>query len=135
MLNWIYEAFGHAWGPLRLFDSFFFLAATGFAASALVTWTLLPRLWGRLPMDRGRAFAVDAEKSVGKPVSAGLIFVTIFCIAALVFVPLTARPLLTVPFVLAAMVVGFLVDRRCGFSVYQLAVMDLAVALGAALVI
>ena len=135
MLNWIYEALGHLWGPLRLFDSFFFLAATGFAVSALATWIVLPRLWSRLPTDRGRAFAVDADKSVGKPVSAGLVFVSLFCLAALAFVPLGGRPLLTVPFVAAAMVVGFLDDRRGGFSEYQLAVMDLAVAAGAAMVI
>lgn len=135
MLNWIYDVLGQAWGPLRLFDSFFFLAAAGFAVSALVTWTVLPRLWGRLPQDRGRAFAVDAEKSVGKPLSAGLIFISIFCLAALVFVPLSAKPLLTLPFVLAAMVVGFFDDRRGGFSEYQLALMDLGVAVGAAAVI
>ncbi|MDP3172890.1 MAG: hypothetical protein Q8M88_00470 [Phenylobacterium sp.] len=135
MLNWIYEVAGHAWGPLRLFDSFFFLAATGFAVSALATWVALPKLWARLPTDRGRAFAVDADKSLGKPISAGLIFVTIFCIAAALFVPLAARPLLTLPFILAAMVVGYLDDRRGGFTEYQLAVMDLVIALGAAMVI
>lgn len=135
MLNWIYGEFGQAWGPLRLFNSFFFLAAIGFAVSALVTWTTLPRLWGRLPQDRGRAFAVDAEKSVGKPLSAGLIFISIFCLAALVFVPLAAKPLLTLPFVAAAMVVGFFDDRHGGFSEYQLAIMDLGIALGAAAVI
>lgn len=135
MLNWIYSALGEAWGPLRLFNSFFFLAGIGFAACALVTWMVLPRLWGRLPTDRGRAFAVNAELSVGKPVSAGLIFISIFCIAAVIFVPLTSRALLTVPFVLAAMVVGYLDDRRGGFSEYQLAVMDAAIAVGAAMVI
>jgi phospho-N-acetylmuramoyl-pentapeptide-transferase len=135
MLNWIYDSFGQAWGPLRLFDSFFFLAGLGFAACALATWILLPRLWGRLPTDRGRAFAVNAEQSVGKPVSAGLIFITLFCVAALVFVPLTSRTLLTLPFVLAAMAVGYLDDRRGGFGEYQLALMDLAIALGAAAVI
>lgn len=135
MLNWIYSALGEAWGPLRLFNSFFFLAGIGFAACALVTWMVLPKLWGRLPTDRGRAFAVNAELSVGKPVSAGLIFISIFCIAAVIFVPLTSRALLTVPFVLAAMVVGYLDDRRGGFSEYQLAVMDAAIAVGAATVI
>ncbi|HEX5377678.1 MAG TPA: hypothetical protein VFW47_03855 [Phenylobacterium sp.] len=135
MLNWIYEAMGRSWGPLRLFDSFFFLAATGFAVCALATWVALPKLWKRLPTDRGRAFAVDAEKSLGKPLGAGLIFVTIFSLAAVLFVPLTARPLLTLPFLLAAMIVGYLDDRRGGFSEYQLAVMDLAVAVGAAMVI
>lgn len=132
MLNWIYGDFGQVWGPLRLFNSFFFLAAIGFAVSAMVTWIALPKLWARLPQDRGRAFAVDAEKSVGKPLSAGLIFISIFCLAALIFVPLNARALLTLPFVVAAMVVGFFDDRRGGFSEYQLALMDLAIALGAA---
>lgn len=135
MLNWIYTTLGEAWGPLRLFNSFFFLSAIGFATCALATWTLLPRLWSLLPTDRGRAFAVNADQSVGKPVSAGLIFVTLFCLASLIFVPITARPLLTVPFVLAALVVGYLDDRRGGFSEYQLAIMDAAVAVGAAAVI
>ena len=31
MLNWIYSTFGEAWGPLRLFNSFFFLSGAGFA--------------------------------------------------------------------------------------------------------
>lgn len=135
MLNWIYEVLGHTWGPLRLFNSFYFLAATGFAISALATWVVLPKLWRHLPKDRGRAFAVDADKSVGKPLSAGLIFVSIFCVATVVFVPLTGRPVLTLPFMVAAMIVGYLDDRRGGFSEYQLAVMDLAIALGASMVI
>ncbi len=135
MLNWIYSTLGEAWGPLRLFKSFFFLSGAGFAVCALGTWLLLPKLWGLLPTDRGRAFAVNAELSVGKPVSAGLIFVIIFCLASMVFVPLTAKPLLTVPFMLAALIVGYLDDRRGGFSEYQLAIMDAAIAFGAAAVI
>jgi phospho-N-acetylmuramoyl-pentapeptide-transferase len=135
MLTWIHLTLGRAWGPLRLFDSFFFLAAVGFAAGALATWFALPRLWSRLPTDRGRAFAVNAEQSVGKPLSAGLVFVSIFCIACLVFVPFDARCLWTLPFVVASMLVGFVDDRRGGLSEYQLAVLDLVVAAGAALVI
>ena len=135
MLSWIHSTLGHAWGPLRLFDSFFFLAGTGFAASALVTWVILPRLWSRLPTDRGRAFAVNAEMSVGKPISAGLIFVSVFCVACLIFVPFDARCLLTLPFMAGAMVVGYFDDRRGGFSEYQLALMDAAIAVGAAMVI
>ncbi|ODT64299.1 MAG: hypothetical protein ABS77_00915 [Phenylobacterium sp. SCN 69-14] len=135
MLNWIYTALGEAWGPLRLFNSFFFLSGMGFAACALATFVLLPRLWSLLPTDRGRAFAINADQSVGKPVSAGLIFVSIFCVASLIFVPISARALLTVPFMLAALAVGYLDDRRGGFSEYQLAVMDAAIALGAATVI
>jgi phospho-N-acetylmuramoyl-pentapeptide-transferase len=129
MLNWIYEVYGREFGPLRLFNSFFFLAAVGYATAALATWIALPRLWDSLPKDRGRAFAVNAEQSVGKPLSAGLVFVSIFCLAALVFIPFDGVPLRTLPFMAAAMLVGYLDDRRGGFSEYQLAAMDLAIAL------
>ncbi len=134
MLSWIDQTFGHLWGPLRLFQSFFFLSAVGFATCALVTWLVLPRLWRYLPTDRGRAFAVNAEQSIGKPVSAGVIFVSIFCVAALIFVPFS-RPLLTIPFVFAAMLVGYLDDRRGGFSEYTLATLDAIIAVGAAVAI
>ena len=36
---------------------------------SFLTWYLLPRYWQRLPTDRGRAFAVGATHSVGKPVA------------------------------------------------------------------
>jgi phospho-N-acetylmuramoyl-pentapeptide-transferase len=135
MLSWIDSSLGHVWGPLRLFQSFFFLSAAGFAVCALVTWFVLPKLWGQLPTDRGRAFAVNAEMSVGKPISAGLIFVSIFVVASLIFVPFGARCLLTLPCVVAAMIVGYFDDKRGGFSEYQLAVFDLIIALAAAVVI
>lgn len=136
MLSWIYHAFGQAWGPLRLFDSFFFLTGTGFAASALAAWQLLPRLWDRLPRDRGRAFAVNAEQSIGKPVSAGLIFVSIFLIASLIFLPFTSVAIRTLPLIAVAMAIGYFDDRRTGgFSEYQLAAMDAVVAIVAAVVI
>jgi len=133
MLNWISVNLGHVWGPLRLLNSFFFLAAVGYATAALATWWLLPRLWNRLPRDRGRAFAVGAEQSVGKPVSAGLIFVSIFCVTALIFLPFDALCLRTIPLILAAMTVGFYDDRRGGFTEYQLAAMDAVIAVVASI--
>jgi len=131
MLSWIAVNLGHVWGPLRLLNSFFFLAAVGYAFTALATWLLLPRLWKHLPKDRGRAFAVNAGQSVGKPVSAGVIFVTVFCIAALLFIRLDALCLRTLPMIVAAMGVGYLDDRRGGFNEYQLAAMDAFIAVGA----
>ena len=133
MLHWIYVALGRDFGPLRLFDSFFFLAAAGFATTALMVWTILPRLWNLLPRDMGRAFAVGAEASVGKPVSAGLIFVSLFCVACLVFLPFDALAMRIVPFVFVAMLVGYVDDRkRGGLSEYQLAGLDAALAIGSA---
>lgn len=136
MLSWLVSVFGHVWGPLRLLGSFFFLAGVGYGAAAVVTWVLLPRLWHRLPSDRGRAFAVNADASVGKPVSAGLIFVSVFVVASLIFVPFEARAIRTLPFMVVAMIVGFIDDRKPGgLSEYQLAGLDFIVALGAAAVI
>lgn len=135
MLSLISDVYGEFWGPLRLLNSFFFLSAVGFAATAIVTWIALPLLWRLLPTDKGRAFAVNADQSVGKPVSAGVIFVSIFCIASLLFVPVEARAIWTVPLVIAAMIVGYLDDQRGGFSEYVLAVADLVIALAVTLVI
>src|SRR5690348_3520970 len=106
MLSWLVSVLGDVWGPLRLLSSFFFLAGMGYATAALATWILLPRLWDRLPRDRGRAFAVNAEQSVGKPLSSGLIFVSVFAVCCLIFVPLDARAIRILPLMLAAMAVG-----------------------------
>ena len=135
MLSWIAVTFGHAWGPLRLLNSFFFLAAVGYAFAAVATFFLLPRFWDQLARDRGRAFAVNADQSVGKPVGAGLIFVAIFCLAAVIFVPFNAACLRTLPLIAAATLVGYLDDRRGGFSEYQLAAMDAAIAVAASIAI
>lgn len=135
MLDWLVSEFGHVWGPLRLLSSFFFLAGLGAAVAAVATWLLLPILWDRLPRDRGRAFAVSAEASVGKPVSAGLIFISVFGAASLVFVPLDAPALRILPLMLVAMIVGTIDDRKPGgLSEYLLAVLDFAIALGTAAV-
>jgi phospho-N-acetylmuramoyl-pentapeptide-transferase len=136
MLSWLVSVLGDVWGPLRLLNSFFFLAGMGYATAALATWVLLPRLWNRLPQDRGRAFAVNAEQSVGKPLSAGLIFVSVFIVCALIFVPLEARAIRVLPLMAVAMLVGFIDDRKQGgLSEYVLAVLDFAIALAAAGVI
>jgi phospho-N-acetylmuramoyl-pentapeptide-transferase len=136
MLSWMDAAFGHLWGPLRLLSSFFFLAGVGYGTAALATWILLPRFWDQLPRDRGRAFAVNAEQSVGKPVSAGLIFVSVFAAASLIFVPFDARAVRTLPFIVIAMFVGAVDDRTPGgLSEYRLAVLDFLIAFGAAAVI
>ena len=65
--------------------------------------------------------------------SAGLIFVSLFCVACLVFLPFDALAMRAVPFVFVAMLVGFVDDRkRGGLSEYQLAALDAALAIGSA---
>jgi phospho-N-acetylmuramoyl-pentapeptide-transferase len=62
-------------GPVRLFSSNIFLAGAGTAMAAGLVWWLLPKLWHLLPRDQGRAHAVGAEHSIGKPMSAGILFI------------------------------------------------------------
>lgn len=129
MLPLIADWLGDIFGPLRLFRSRLFLAALAAGLGAALTFWLLPRFWSMLPRDRGRAFAVGSEASVGKPMGAGLIFVPVFAFLALLVTPLAWPWLLVVACVLASMVVGYLDDRvEGGYSEYVLGAFDLVVS-------
>ncbi len=136
MLHELGLALGFLGGPTRLLTSYIFLAGVGTALSALVTWYALPRLWHLLPTDQGREFAVDAEKSIGKPVSGGLIFVPIFVVVALLATPFDIRFLELMGCVLVAMMVGYYDDAaEGGWSEYRLGAIDLGVAVVASMII
>jgi phospho-N-acetylmuramoyl-pentapeptide-transferase len=51
--------------------SHLFLLCAGAMLAALAVWRGLPRHWGRLPRDRGKAFVKDGQASAGKPTGAG----------------------------------------------------------------
>ncbi|MBD3645866.1 MAG: hypothetical protein HUJ31_00120, partial [Pseudomonadales bacterium] len=123
-------------GPFRLFTSYIFLAGLGTAAAALLTWWLLPKYWNLLPMDRGREYAVDADKSVGKPMSAGILFIPLFAGISLLVVPFDWMFVEILLCVLIAMVVGYLDDlAEHGWSEYRLGAIDLVIAFFASLII
>jgi len=123
-------------GPFRLLTSYIFLSGLGTALGALLTWWLLPRIWHRLPTDKGREFAVGAEESVGKPVSGGLVFIPIFGLLALLIVPFEWMFLEIVFLTLLAMIVGFLDDSAVGgWSEYRLGTIDLVIAVAASMII
>jgi len=133
MLPLIADWLGDAFGPLRLFQSHLFLAAFGAALAAVLSFWLLPRCWDRLPRDRGRAHAVGAAASVGKPMGAGIIFVPVFALIAVLVMPLSWPWLLVIACMLASMVIGFLDDRvEGGYSEYVLGAYDLLVSVLAA---
>jgi phospho-N-acetylmuramoyl-pentapeptide-transferase len=135
MLDFIGQSIGEVWGPARLFSSFFFLAACGATASVVATLYLLPKTWHLLPRDRGRAYAVDADKSVGKPVSAGIIMVSIFIGMGLLFVPFEPDFLLMLPVIAFSSIIGFIDDRSRGLSELALGSADLVTSLAAALIL
>lgn len=64
-----------------------------------------------LPRDAGRAFAINGSKSVGKPRGAGIIFISVFSIVCLLFIPLNTEFLLYLALTFAAMLSGYLDDR------------------------
>ena len=127
--QWLTESIG----PMRLFSSYLFLAGAGTAAAALLAWLSLPRLWQRLPTDQGRAHAVGAEKSIGKPMSAGIIFVPMMVLVAFLFVPTSEKVAGVLICLLLAMGVGYFDDRSLGgWSEYRLGALDLMISLLAA---
>jgi phospho-N-acetylmuramoyl-pentapeptide-transferase len=133
MLQAIADNFGHLFGPFRLFGSHLFLAGFVGAFCVLLTFWILPRYWRLLPKDQGRAFAVGAEASVGKPMGAGLLFIPVFAVATLLAVPLSWPHLTVIGCMLASMLVGFFDDRkRGGFSEYTLGAFDLVISIIAA---
>jgi phospho-N-acetylmuramoyl-pentapeptide-transferase len=136
VLAWLGEQLISIYGPFRLLTSHLFLIGLGGILSSLATWYLLPRVWKFLPTDKGRVFAVAAQQSIGKPVGAGIIFVPIFLIVALLVIPLDWRVLAILACIALAMLEGFLDDKsRGGWSEYILGAMDLALSFIAALVI
>ena len=136
MLPWLGSYLVDFFGPFRLFSSYLFLATLGTALAGATTWFLLPRLWNRLPRDGGRAHAVGAEQSVGKPVGAGLIFMTILVIVCLLVLPFDWCRLEIFGLVIVAMLVGFVDDRKPGgLSELQLGIADFVIALLGALAI
>ncbi len=134
MLPWISQYLEKIYGPFRLFNSYLFLAGIGTAMAAIATWYLLPQLWRYLPTDQGRAHAVGAQQSVGKPAAGGLIFIPIFVLVCLLILPFNVSYLGALGCVLLSMLEGWLDDRaksqgKGGLHEYQLGAMDLGISL------
>ncbi|MFP6805893.1 MAG: hypothetical protein VB957_01660 [Pseudomonadales bacterium] len=136
MLYYLGEYLSETVGPFLLFTSYIFLVGLGTALGAIATWWLLPKMWHLLPTDRGREYAVDAEKSIGKPVSAGVLFIPMFVIISILVVPFDWKFIEIMVCVIMAMTVGYFDDRALGgWSEYRLGAIDLVVAFLASMAI
>lgn len=122
------------WGPFRLLQSHAVLLASGTFAAAAVIAFFLPRLWNRLPRDRGKAICgPDGMKSAGKPTGAGY-YVTLLSLPVLVLcVPMDVWDALTMAALYAAMLFGYLDDRsRVPWGELRKGLLDAVVSLAAA---
>lgn len=136
MLPWLGEQLLSFYGPFRLLTSRLFLIGLGVILASAVSWYLLPRLGRYLPTDKGRAHAVGAQQSLGKPVGAGIIFVLVFFLVSLLIVPLELRFIGILLCVLLAMWEGFADDRiPGGWSELRLGLFDLGIAVVGALLL
>lgn len=127
------QALESLFGPFRLFSSHLFLIMGGTLVSFLLTFLLIPRAFSWLPSDRGRTFAVDGHVAKGKPTGAGIVFITVFAVIAVFFVPWGWRQLAILGLAYAAMLTGYLDDRsEAPWSEYLKGILDLVISLAAA---
>lgn len=110
-----------------------YIAFIGIMAAFVLTCFITSKFADYLPKDLGRDFAFDGKKSAGKPRGAGLIFVLVFCVLALIFGELSTENCLYLLLVMAAMLTGFLDDAsKAPWGEYKKGFLDLLIAVGVA---
>lgn len=93
------------------------------------TCFFLSKLADKLPKDAGRKFAHDGKLSAGKPRGAGLIFILVFAIAALLFVPFSVELCIYVILIVAEMLTGYMDDASENpWGEWKKGLLDLVVA-------
>lgn len=113
MLYYLSDLLQHLWGPFRLLKSHALLLGGGAFTAALLIGLFLPKLWDKLPRDRGKVLCKDlgGMKSAGKPTGAGF-YVTLLALPVLlVFVPLSVGDVCALIGMYAAMIFGYLDDK------------------------
>ncbi|MDY5633993.1 MAG: phospho-N-acetylmuramoyl-pentapeptide-transferase, partial [Treponema porcinum] len=98
-------------GPARLLQSYTVLIALALYSGFFVTYLLLPHFYSRLPHDRGREFTLTAEAAKGKPTGAGSVFITIYAIICILFVPMGILQSGVLTLTWLTMLTGFLDDK------------------------
>lgn len=110
---------------------------SGFAAlfALIVTFVALVAFRKFLPKDRGRAYASQADVSVGKPTGAGLFFITAVLLSAVIFLPIDPFSLFLYAVIFLSMIFGFLDDcSKIPWHEYFKGLLDLLVSISTAAV-
>lgn len=108
-------------------SSLFAFAGILFAFIATVLATA--KLCNYLPKDGGREFAHDGKLSAGKPRGAGIIFVLVFAVSVLIFIPLQAETTIYLILIIISMLTGFFDDAsETPWGEYKKGFLDLCVA-------
>lgn len=120
----------------NIFENFNYevICAIGIVFAFFVTFGVLKLFKDKLPKDEGRLFAHDGILSKGKPRGAGIIFIIVFAIATLLFVPIKAEYSIYVALVIGAMLTGYLDDASAvPWGPLKKGLLDFAIALVASI--
>lgn len=110
------------------------VAFAGVLFAFVVTCICLKYLGQKLPLDAGRAYAHDGKLSAGKPRGAGIIFILVFSLAALIFSAIDREIGVYLVLIIAAMMTGFLDDcSKNPWGEYKKGLLDLLLAILVAL--
>jgi len=110
-----------------------FVAFFGIMTAFALTCFAVSKFSVYLPKDMGRDFAFDGKKSAGKPRGAGIIFVLVFCMTALLFGEIDIENVLYLILIVAAMLTGFFDDAsEKPWGEYKKGFFDLLIAIGIA---
>ncbi len=133
MLYWLAPFLSGLWGPFRLLGSHLILLAAGTLLAGLVVYLFLPRLWDRLPRDKGKKLVKDSDKSAGKPTGAGLFIALLILPVILLVAPLDIWGFGVLICLYLCMAFGYLDDASTlPWGQLKKGALDLIVALAAA---
>lgn len=105
-------------------------AALGLLTAFAGTCFLLTKLSSFLPKDAGREFAHDGKLSAGKPRGAGIIFIMVFTVTALIFAPIDREMGIYLILVAAEMLTGYMDDAsEHPWNEYKKGLLDFVVAM------
>ena len=110
-----------------------YIAFAGIIFAFAITCISLYSLGKLLPKDMGRDFAHNGKLSAGKPRGAGFLFIIVFIISALLFIPIQREIIVYLIYTAAAMITGFLDDcSKTPWGEYKKGFLDLIIAIALA---
>ena len=136
MLSYLGNYLQQFFGPARLLTSNVVLIGLFLYFGFFLTYKFLPKFYNRLPHDRGREFTLTAEAAKGKPTGAGVIFITMYVLSCLIFVPMEWPHLSILSLIWLTMLTGYLDDRSTNsWGEYLKAFLDLVICVGASVIL
>lgn len=136
MLFYLGSYLQNYFGPARLLQSYTVLIALALYCGFFVTYKLLPKFYDCLPHDRGREFTLTAEAAKGKPTGAGVVFITIFALLCILFIPMGIAQAGILLLTWLTMLTGFLDDRSTNsWGEYLKGALDLVISVATSLLL